>query len=277
MQNHVTRQHFHAGHNDAGYLPESDVEAFSTFEDAKSWQIQELLWAADNMASWADEHDCDDIPCPTYGDDCPEQLASAVTLSAEDLNLESGPEWQTYLSDGRALLVAWWIAPCQEDDCGPEDEDDCGPEDDEDDRYQYARDIAANWHGGQSSPLYAFASTGSIVAGVEAEIRDNLRLLRAGQYSAEEINAETPRLSALLDYVVSQTPELAKLPERYAVTATVARTVDGWSSVTQVPTFFLDANVQGIVSEAHAEEIARTILTAAAGVGATLHVSAVAL
>lgn len=70
------------------------------------------------------------------------------------------------------------------------------------------RRIASDWHGGQRSPLLAFASTGTMIDGLEAEIRDNLKLLRAGQYSAEEINAETPRLSALLDYVVSQTPEL---------------------------------------------------------------------
>lgn len=70
------------------------------------------------------------------------------------------------------------------------------------------RQVAADWHGGQTSPMLAFASTGSIVAGLEAEIRDNLKLLRAGQYSADEINAETPRLSALLAYVVAQTPEL---------------------------------------------------------------------
>lgn len=71
------------------------------------------------------------------------------------------------------------------------------------------RETASNWHGGQSSALYAFASTGTIIEGLEAEIRDDLRLLRAGQYSADEINAETPRLSALLAYVVAETPALA--------------------------------------------------------------------
>ncbi|MGH7484025.1 MAG: hypothetical protein ACREMY_00290 [bacterium] len=69
------------------------------------------------------------------------------------------------------------------------------------------RRTATDWHGGQSSPMYAFSSTGSIVEGLEAEIRDDLKLLVAGQYSAAEINAETPRLSALLDYVVTMTPE----------------------------------------------------------------------
>lgn len=70
------------------------------------------------------------------------------------------------------------------------------------------RQVAADWHGGQSSPLYAFSSTGTIVEGLEAEIRGCLKELVAGQYRSDDINAETPRLSALLDYVVSQTPEL---------------------------------------------------------------------
>ena len=42
----ATRAHFHAGHNDAGYLPESDVPSFATFEDAKAYMIAELLQAA---------------------------------------------------------------------------------------------------------------------------------------------------------------------------------------------------------------------------------------
>ena len=34
-----------------------------------------------------------------------------------------------------------------------------------------------------------------------------------------------------------------------------------WSSMRQVPTFYLDADVQGITSPGHAEKIAREILT----------------
>ncbi len=53
----------------------------------------------------------------------------------------------------------------------------------------------------------------------------------------------------------------------YAVTATVVVTeTDGegksWQATKQIPTFYLDENVQGIVDEAHAEKIAREILTA---------------
>jgi hypothetical protein len=159
LKSNATRIHFHAGHNDAGYLPESEVETFDTFEDAKAYMISELLSAADNMASWADEHDCDDVPCPTYGDACPEQLASEATALAEDLNLDSGPEWNYYLSDGRALPVYYWIQPCTETVCSPDPSEDT------------ARRIASDWHGGQSSALYSFASTGHIAADLWAEIR----------------------------------------------------------------------------------------------------------
>ena len=33
------------------------------------------------------------------------------------------------------------------------------------------RQIAAQWHGGQASALYAFASTGTVLPGIEAEIK----------------------------------------------------------------------------------------------------------
>jgi hypothetical protein len=126
-QNRTRTPHFHAGHNDAGYLPEADTATFATFEDAKTYMIAELLEAADNMASWGEPHNCDDIPCPTFDDSCPEQLASSAALTAEELNLEGGPEWQAYLSDGRALPVSWWIAPCPEEDCdGLEELEDAG-------------------------------------------------------------------------------------------------------------------------------------------------------
>jgi hypothetical protein len=72
------------------------------------------------------------------------------------------------------------------------------------------RNIASDWHGGQSSALYAFASTGTIVSGLEAEVRHCLRELVAGQYRSDEVNVETPRLSALLDYVVTMTAAVAE-------------------------------------------------------------------
>lgn len=67
----------------------------------------------------------------------------------------------------------------------------------------------------------------------------------------------------------------------YAIQATYShRTPDGWNGVRQIPTFYLDENVQGIVDEAHAEKIARDILSAAVRelpVDDALHVTAVKL
>ena len=47
----------------------------------------------------------------------------------------------------------------------------------------------------------------------------------------------------------------------YAITANrYTETPDGWKGSVQVPTFYLLANVQGIVSEEHAARIAHDVL-----------------
>lgn len=115
--------HFHAGYNQPGYLPENEPATFTTFADAKAWLLWELNLAADNVGTWADEHDCDDVPCPTYGDDCPHDKANSLSLAAEDLNLNNGPEYGDTVAG-----TAYWITPCAESDCAPEsDEDESAP------------------------------------------------------------------------------------------------------------------------------------------------------
>lgn len=47
----------------------------------------------------------------------------------------------------------------------------------------------------------------------------------------------------------------------YAVSVIVTTEKDGWTCAVGVPTFFLDSNVQGIVSESHAQEIATSMFT----------------
>ena len=59
------------------------------------------------------------------------------------------------------------------------------------------RNTASGWHGGQSSPLYAYASTGSIVPGVLGEVDDCLQLLHAGQYDSADIFELEPELLSL--------------------------------------------------------------------------------
>ena len=48
----------------------------------------------------------------------------------------------------------------------------------------------------------------------------------------------------------------------YRITANGVQTVRGWATQFQIPTFFLRADVQGIISAEHAERVARDILTA---------------
>lgn len=66
-----------------------------------------------------------------------------------------------------------------------------------------ARTIASNWHGGQASPLYAFASSGAIVPGIIREIRNNIRSIRDNEsgLSYGDGNREIGYLADLINYV----------------------------------------------------------------------------
>jgi len=52
----------------------------------------------------------------------------------------------------------------------------------------------------------------------------------------------------------------------YAITATATTVSKGWSSTRQIPTFYLDDRVQGILNETQAIGIAMDILCSAADV-----------
>ncbi len=108
----TTALHFHAGWNLPGYLPENDVECFDSFADAKQYMIDSMLHQADNTTSWAEEHDCDDVPCPTYGDSCPWQKAQDISNTAEELNLDNGPDWGAFAGD-----LGYWINVVPAEDC----------------------------------------------------------------------------------------------------------------------------------------------------------------
>lgn len=60
----------------------------------------------------------------------------------------------------------------------------------------HARRIAAEWHGGLSSAMYAFASSGFIAPDLEAEITHELEIDR----NFASVEEKTP-LIRLLDYV----------------------------------------------------------------------------
>lgn len=65
-----------------------------------------------------------------------------------------------------------------------------------------AQRIASDWHGGQSSALYALSSSGAIIDGCADEITDNI---------AEAVaQTEKRRLSNLLTYVQANGPRDAQ-------------------------------------------------------------------
>jgi hypothetical protein len=47
---------------------------------------------------------------------------------------------------------------------------------------------------------------------------------------------------------------------RYAISATISHVVNGYSTSHQIPTFFLEGDIQGIMDEKHAEKIAGFVI-----------------
>lgn len=65
-----------------------------------------------------------------------------------------------------------------------------------------ARDIASQWHGGQTSSLYAFSSSGTIDEGLESEIEFCMN--NSSTISQVPRDAYIKELSDLLEYVRGQ-------------------------------------------------------------------------
>jgi hypothetical protein len=67
------------------------------------------------------------------------------------------------------------------------------------------RQTAEGWHGGQSTALYAYASTGTIAAGLDDEIQACLAIVEhADEASDLDRVGEHERLRALLHHVEPQ-------------------------------------------------------------------------
>jgi len=108
-------RHYHSGYNMPGYLPESDCAyVFASFADARDSLVDDMKRHADSEESWVDEHACDDIPCPTYGDGCGYNRACDIRASAEDLGAEeaTSSDWGGYGGD-----LAYWVHACDEAIC----------------------------------------------------------------------------------------------------------------------------------------------------------------
>ena len=99
--------HWHAGYNQPGYLPEAEPDVHASCHAAFEALADDMEVHAAATESWADPHDCDDIPCPTYGDDCPWQTAGVpagqthcppVQLAPPGQTVPQAPQFRTVFS-----------------------------------------------------------------------------------------------------------------------------------------------------------------------------------
>ena len=108
-------EHFHVGCNAPAHTPEP-VSPFAQWTDAQTALAAMLATHADALATWAGDHDCDDIPCPTFGDTCPWQRAGALTNERDDLLAASAGQPWSAVADG----VRYWLTACAAPRCLPE-------------------------------------------------------------------------------------------------------------------------------------------------------------
>ena len=100
----MTMIHWHAGHNVAGYLPESDEpNVFETWKDAMDSLVSDLEFAWDGSdailngdAQFLDAH----------------TSMHGATEGAEFLVYTA-----THPDSDHDIPTAWWVTPCSEPDC----------------------------------------------------------------------------------------------------------------------------------------------------------------
>lgn len=79
-----------------------------------------------------------------------------------------------------------------------------------------ARDIAAEWHGGQFTALYAFSSTGTVIPGITGEIRSAIRQAELCADGGDAQDDDTiAELNALYDLVDGLEDEAIEREEAY--------------------------------------------------------------
>ena len=114
----MNKLHWHSGHNMPGYLPDGDIGTHETFENAQDSLAEDLADTASSLATWVDPHDCDDIPCPTYGDNCSagkvEECNNAIPM-VYTFDEYGGHVW--------AADYEWWLEPCTVEGCLDDEEE----------------------------------------------------------------------------------------------------------------------------------------------------------
>jgi len=105
--NRLRAQHWHAGYNQPGRLPEADPGTHSSFEDAQAALAEDMEFHARSESAWAGEHPCEGEPCETYGESCGGRRAEQIMAAWGDLMRSQGPSWS-----GSAAGLAYWVTPC---------------------------------------------------------------------------------------------------------------------------------------------------------------------
>lgn len=95
--------HWHAGHNIAGYLPESDVSICATWDDALSALVSDL------------EHAWDEAGTRSNGD--AQYLDAHTAMHAATAGTEFLTYTATHADSEHDIPTAWWITSCTESDC----------------------------------------------------------------------------------------------------------------------------------------------------------------
>lgn len=161
-----TVPHWHAGYNQPGYLAEATPGVYASFQAARQALAEDMEHHVRSEQSWADEHDCDDIPCPTYGDGCHWQQAGSIGAERDDLLATEGTEWS-----GSAAGLAYWVTSCEEAPCVEE---------------LVAR-IALEFSEDESCALYALAVSGAVVPEAASEADEHRLAATAADQSDLEL------------------------------------------------------------------------------------------
>jgi hypothetical protein len=104
--------HWHAGWNMPGFLPEADPGTYASFREARDALAEELAAHANAEQTWNDAHDCDHVPCPTYGDRCHWQRAGTLRAIRDEVLGVDAENWSA-----RSTGLAYWIEACTADSC----------------------------------------------------------------------------------------------------------------------------------------------------------------
>src|SRR6266516_3620337 len=108
----ISRTHWHAGHNMAGYLPDMTTEpdAYSTFDAARDALITDLEWERDT--------EYDDTPGKVRA----AQLAGTLAALREADGSSFCEYTCTHADSAHDIDTAWWVVACTMPDCEPADD-----------------------------------------------------------------------------------------------------------------------------------------------------------